>query len=60
MLEGLERDARETRNGLWADSQPVTLWEWRRRGTETAHGGPAPSSPAARLRPFHFSIEGGP
>ena len=29
MLEGLEKDAREERKGLWADPQPVSPWEWR-------------------------------
>jgi len=30
-LEGLEKDAREGRKGLWADPQPVPLWEWRKK-----------------------------
>jgi len=25
-----ETDAREHRRGLWADSNPVPTWEWRR------------------------------
>ena len=28
VLEGLEKDAREAKKGLWADPQP---WEWRKR-----------------------------
>jgi micrococcal nuclease len=31
VLEGLEKDAREARKGLWADPQPMPQWEWRRR-----------------------------
>ena len=30
VLEGLEKDAREARRGLWADPQPVPPWEWRK------------------------------
>ena len=29
-LFGLEADARTARRGLWADSNPVAPWEWRR------------------------------
>jgi endonuclease YncB( thermonuclease family) len=30
VLEGLEKEAREARKGLWADPQPVPPWEWRK------------------------------
>jgi endonuclease YncB( thermonuclease family) len=32
VLEGLEKDAREAKKGLWADPQPVPPWEWRKQG----------------------------
>ena len=31
VLEGLEKEARAPRKGLWADPQPVPPWEWRKR-----------------------------
>lgn len=31
VLEGLEKKARETRKGLWADPAAVPPWEWRKR-----------------------------
>jgi endonuclease YncB( thermonuclease family) len=29
VLEGLEKEARAVKKGLWADTQPVPPWEWR-------------------------------
>ena len=34
VLERLEKEARETKKGLWADPQPVPPWEWRKRRDE--------------------------
>ena len=31
VLEGLEKEAREAKKGLWADPQPIPPWEWRKR-----------------------------
>jgi micrococcal nuclease len=31
VLEGLEKEAREGRKGLWVDPQPVPPWEWRKK-----------------------------
>ena len=31
VLEGLEKEARKARKGLWADPQPGPPWEWRKR-----------------------------
>jgi len=32
VLEGLEKEARDAKKGLWADPQPVLSWEWRLAG----------------------------
>ena len=31
VLEGLEKEARAAKKGLWVDPQPVPPWEWRKR-----------------------------
>jgi len=31
VLEGLEKDARETKRGLWVSPTHVPPWEWRKR-----------------------------
>jgi endonuclease YncB( thermonuclease family) len=31
VLEGLGKEAREARKGLWADPAPVPPWEWRKQ-----------------------------
>ena len=31
VLEGLEKDAREAKKGLWTDPQQVPPWEWQKR-----------------------------
>lgn len=31
VLEGLEKAAREARQGLWADPHPMPPWEWRKK-----------------------------
>ncbi len=30
-LEGLEKEARDGKKGLWAEPHPVAPWEWRKR-----------------------------
>jgi endonuclease YncB( thermonuclease family) len=40
VLEGLEHEARETKEGLWVDSQPVPPWEWRAQRRDAAKGNP--------------------
>jgi len=32
VLEGLEKEAREAKKGLWVDPVPIPPWEWRKRG----------------------------
>jgi endonuclease YncB( thermonuclease family) len=34
-LYELERQARESRRGIWADAHPVSPWEWRRVDRDT-------------------------
>jgi micrococcal nuclease len=34
VLEALEAQARDTKIGLWADSEPVPPWEWRKSSKE--------------------------
>ena len=29
VLEGLEKEVREAKKGLWVDPKPVLPWEWR-------------------------------
>ncbi len=31
VFEGLEKEAREAKKGLWVDPQPVPPWKWRKR-----------------------------
>jgi micrococcal nuclease len=31
VLEGLEKDAREAKQGLWVDPAPIPPWEWWKR-----------------------------
>jgi len=31
LLDRLEKEARETKKGLWVDPYPVPPWEWRKR-----------------------------
>lgn len=38
VLEGLEKEAREARKGLWSDPHPVPPWEWRAKRRGTAKG----------------------
>jgi len=39
-LERLEKNAREAKKGLWADSHPVPPWEWRAQRRDAAKGSP--------------------
>ena len=46
-LEQLEREARDARRGLWADSSPVPPWEWRKEHRAK----PRPKRAQRRFRP---------
>ena len=35
VLEGLKKEAREARIGLWVDPHPVPPWEWRKARAPT-------------------------
>jgi micrococcal nuclease len=35
VLEGLEKEAREARKGLWQDSAPIPPWQYRKEGKRT-------------------------
>ena len=37
MLERLEKEAREAKNGLWVDPSPIPPWEWRRGRVKEGH-----------------------
>jgi endonuclease YncB( thermonuclease family) len=41
VLEGLEKEAREAKKGLWVDPHPVPPWEWRKR-QDIGEGGIVP------------------
>ncbi|HBH79896.1 MAG TPA: SNase-like nuclease, partial [Nitrospira sp.] len=34
-LEALEKEARDSQKGLWADPDPVPPWEWRKNARAT-------------------------
>ena len=40
VLEGLEKEAREARKGLWVDPRPVPPWEWRAQRRDAVKGSP--------------------
>jgi len=35
VLEGLEKEAREAKKGLWADSAPIPPWVYRKAKRDT-------------------------
>jgi Staphylococcal nuclease homologue len=58
VLEGLEKDAREAKKGLWVDPHPVPPWEWRKRYRLRIYNSPPRAgkwfglfSPVYRFRP---------
>jgi micrococcal nuclease len=36
ILEGLEKEARDTKKGLWVDPAPIPPWVYRQAGDEVA------------------------
>jgi len=38
VLEGLEKDAREAKKGLWVDPAPIPPWEYRKASVSECEG----------------------
>lgn len=49
-LQALETHAREARLGLWAASNPLPPWEWRKAGHTTPHRDSRRSAPPSERR----------
>jgi len=49
-LEALEAHAREVRLGLWAASNPLPPWEWRKAGHAVSHRASRRSEPRSEPR----------
>lgn len=54
-LFNLEKKARATRQGLWADSAPVPPWEWRRNGRSSTTPKATAASSTGEVRGNHRS-----